>query len=675
MRSLAPWLVVFLALACHPAAPPPVCEGLCTPPSLHTLDLLAGQPGGPGWVDGAGAAAHFADPYALTGDGQGQLYLADGETLRKIDLASAQVTTLAGAFGVVGGTDGVGAMASFNSPSGLSVTAGALWLTDTENHTLRKMDLASAAVSTVAGVYGSPGTTDAVGAAALFREPEGLVLASDGNFYIGDTDNNTIRKMSPSTLAVSTVAGTAGITGTTDDIGAAARFTKPKGLTADGAGNVYIIDSSNQTLRKMVLANYAVSTLATFNTLPAALAIDGTDVIVSLGDHTIVRVASVGGAVTLLAGTSNASGFVDGVGAAARFTRPAGLYNDGAGSLYVADGGNYALRKIALATGTVSTFAGASSIGSSDGVGAAAHFWAPQGMVADASGSLYVADTNNDTIRKVTLADGTVSTIAGSAGQVGSSDGAGAATDARFNQPGGLALDEAAQVLYIVDTGNRSVRALDLAAGTISTLGFDPADGGMFTNFSSPAAVALDGGRLYVTDYLDHTIVALDPVAKTAAVLAGKTGLSGPSDGPGEEARFYSPTGIVADGRGNLFVADVLNSSIRKVVITTGEVTTFAGTLDVQGTDDGVGTAARFAYPTQLTVDGLGNLFVSDSLNNTVRHIDLATAAVTTVVGTAKDSGVAFGPLPAQLTDPLALALTPAGTLVISSESALVVAH
>ncbi|HEY7956227.1 MAG TPA: hypothetical protein VII38_13085, partial [Polyangia bacterium] len=473
MRTSAPlWLALLACLfaACHGAPakpPPPPCTFVCTAPSLSRLDLLAGQPGGPGWVDGVGAAAHFADPWSLASDGAGHLFLADGNMIRAVDLASRAVTTLAGSLLGVGGTDGPGAQASFNTPSGLAFYGGILYLTDTENHTLRKIDPASGMVSTIAGAYGVPGTTDDVGTNARFREPEGLAVDESGNLYIADVDNNTIRAFSISTGAVTTLAGTAGTSGTTDGVGAAARFSKPKEMTYDGAGNVYVVDSLNQSIRKVVVATATVSTLATFQTIPQGVATINGAVLVSLGDHTLVQVAADTGVVTPLAGQSGMQGFVDGAGGAARFNQPAGLWADGAGGLLVADNGNHVLRKVALAGATVSTYAGAKSSGSADGTGTQARFFAPQGLVADDQ-AVYVADTANQVIRKVELATGVATTLAGASGQPGNTNGA--ATDARFNQPEALALDRTAQILYVADSNNRAIRAIDLASRAVTTL-------------------------------------------------------------------------------------------------------------------------------------------------------------------------------------------------------------
>src|SRR5262249_51193372 len=159
---------------------------------------------------------------------------------------------------------------------------------DTENHTIRKLDLAASTVTTVAGAFGQPGTTDDIGSAARFREPEGVALDGQGDLYIADVDNNTICKLVIATGEVTTVAGTAGQAGVADGIGAAALFSKPKQMTFDGAGNVYVVDSLNLSVRKLQLSNNQVTTLITFPTQqPQGVAVDGSDVLVALSDDTI----------------------------------------------------------------------------------------------------------------------------------------------------------------------------------------------------------------------------------------------------------------------------------------------------------------------------------------------------------------------------------------------------
>ncbi len=670
-RAICP-LVAVVTIGCSGSSqpPPPMCQVLCTSPSWSALSLLAGHPGGPGTVDGVGAVAHFIAPWNGGLDGQGKLYLADGNMIRAIDLATGAVRSLAGAPGINNGSyDGVGAMASFNTPSGVAATPQAVYVTDTENHTLRQIDVATATVTTIAGAYSMGGAVDDVGTAARFNEPEGLTIDhAHAHLYLGDTDNSTIRRIDLPSLQVTTIAGTALMRGTTDGVGAAARFNLPKAVVLDDTDeNLYILDSNNLSIRKLSLADSTVSTVATFVDVPNGLAVDGTDVLVAV-DNGITRVDGTTGAMTPFTGGS-LPGFRDGALTDARFHAPAGIISDGAGSFYVADTDNYAVRKITTADGQVATLAGTSPVGSADGVGPAARFNGPWSLAADGAGTLYVADTNNQLIRKIDLASGAVTTLAGAAGMSGTTDGP--LASARFTSPSGLALDGAG-ALYVADRDDRSIRKIDLAAGTVSTLAL--AQGTGFSYLSSPESLALVGKKLYVTDSGNHVVVAIELATTTATVLAGTSGTPGFADATGAKARFYSPSGLVSDGADHLYVADVLNNRVRAIQISTGAVTTLAGSN--LGSDDGTGPAARFYYPTHLAIDGAGDLYVSDSLNYEVRHVALATGAVSTVIGTVTRSGVALGPLPGQLGIPTALVLIPpSGELALVSESSVLLAQ
>ena len=325
--------------------------------------------------------------------------------------------------------------------------------------------------------------------------------------------------------------------------------------------------------------------------------------------------------VTTVAGRGGVQGSTDGSGAAASFSLPAGIACDAAGSLYVADSGNHTVRKITPA-GKVTTVAGKSgSFGSADGSGVVARFYFPQGIACDAAGYLYVTDANG-TIRKITPA-GKVTTLAGQAGSHGIADGRGAA--ARFASLGGVACDAAGN-LYVVDTGGSTIRKITPAgrvttlAGSAGTLG--SADGsGAAASFSLPADIACDaGGNLYVTDG-NNTIRKITPTGEVTT-LAGQAGSFGSADGIGSVARFTFPQGIACDGAGYLYVADE-DGTIRKIT-PAGKVTTLAGQADSPGVADGNGAAARFSNPTGITCDAAGNLYVADSANNTIRKITLS---------------------------------------------------
>ena len=675
MRSAAGLLWVFCLGGCkNDAAIPPPCRNLCVAPSLSRLELLAGQPGGPGWVDGKGSVAHFSDPAALTGTGD-TLFLLDGNTVRSIDRIQNEILTLGGTYGARGGDDGIGASARFDTPYGIAATSDAIYISDTENHSIRKLNLSDRSVTTFAGVYNVPGSSDGIGSDARLREPEGLAidLRHPNNLYVADTDNHVIRRIDLSTRQVTTVIGTTGTAGASDGVGAAARFSRPRAVAMDSDGVLFVLESGNNAVRRVSLDDGTVTTLHTFDTFPRSVAILGAELVVALSDHRLVTLAKTGGpmnALSTLVGAQNIDGFVDGSATEARLFNPNGLWRVG-DTLYIADG-NYALRALDLTSHTVTTLLGANPIGSRDGIAGEARFRVPQ-AVAIAKEVAYVSDTGNHTLRQVALGTGAVTTLAGMAGMPGNQDGLG--SEALFNQPAGLIVDN--QLVYIADSGNQTLRQFDVATGQVSTLPFFPAQD--LNGLVAPAGLALDrdSRTLYIGDAGSHLVLTLDLGTGKLASLAGSEAEAGAVDGKGSVARFSSPRGLALDERGNLYVADVLNNAIRKIVLSTGEVSTLAGSLGIRGTADG--TSARLAYPTQLaltTPSGkAGELWITDSLSHTIRRLDLEDGSVTTPIGQPTIAGVRLGALPAQLTNPTALAFTQAGQLVLFSESALLYGH
>jgi hypothetical protein len=448
-------------------------------------------------------------------------------------------------------------------------TAGNVYVADTNNHTIRKVT-AGGDVTTLAGTAGISGSTDGTGTAARFRFPSGVAVDSARNVYVGDQTNSTIRKITPAG-DVSTLAGTAGMPGSTDGMGAAARFYGPAGVTADSAGTIYVADQVNCTIRKITPAGIVTTLVGTADTRPDSM---------------------------------------DGTGAAARFALPTGVAVDSAGTVYVADTNNFTIRKI-TATGAVTTFAGtAGTLGSTDGTGPAARFSVPAGVAVDSAGTVYVADTNNQTIRKIT-ATGAVTTVAGTAGSPGSTDGTGPA--ARFNGPVSVAIGSDSTI-YVADASNHIIRMIT-AAGSVTTLAgtagsAGSADGtGTAARFNRPAAVAVDGARnVYVADTENHTIRQIT-AAGVVTTLAGTAGTAGSADGPGAAARFNRPTGVAVDSAGNVYVVDSENATIRKVTAA-GATTTIAGMAGMKGL--ALGETPRFAFPLGLAVIG-DSIVVSDS--------------------------------------------------------------
>ena len=311
-----------------------------------------------GAQNGIGTAAQFIGPAGITTDGTSLYVTESNHTIRKIDIATRAVTILAGIAGSPGSTDcTVGTSASFALPLGITTDGTNLYVADTGNHTIRKIVIGSGAVATFAGIPGVWGVTDCtVGIGATFNNPYGIT--TDGNnIYVADTHNNAIRKIAIATGAVTTLAG--GNLGSADNVGLLASFNYPVGVTTDGT-NLYVTDAYNYTIRKIVIAS---------------------------------------GAVTTLAGSAGNPGVTDNTGELASFSLPFGITTDGT-NIYVTESSEI-IRKIVIASRVVTTLAGtAFTQGFNDNVGLLASFYNPLGITTDGN-NLYVADDGNNAIRKI----------------------------------------------------------------------------------------------------------------------------------------------------------------------------------------------------------------------------------------------------------------------------------
>ncbi|MCB1188831.1 MAG: hypothetical protein H7A23_06095 [Leptospiraceae bacterium] len=325
--------------------------------------------------------------------------------------------------------------------------------------------------------------------------------------------------------------------------------------------------------------------------------------------------------ISTFAGSAGNSGSTDATGTEALFNQPDGIATDGT-NLYVADSNNHTIRKIEITSGTVTTLAGsAGNSGSADGTGTAARFNKPIGIATDKT-NLYVTDTNH-TIRKIVISTGVVTTLAGTAGTTGSNDATG--TSATFNSPNGITIDSDNTNLYVSDYGNNTIRKVVISTGVVTTLAGSAGssgstdDTGTSARFSGPAGITADSTQLYVADSKNHTIRKIEISTGAVTTLAGSAGATGSTDSSGTSARFNGPVGIVTDNT-NLYVSDYSNNTIRQIVISSKTVTTLAGTAGESGTTDGTGTAARFNGPAGITIYN-SIIYVSDSQNHTIRKI------------------------------------------------------
>jgi len=371
----------------------------------------------------------------------------------------------------------------------------------------------------------------------------------------------------PRCLNITTLVG--GGSRSADGNGTAAGFDNPSGIAIDASGNLFVADTFSNTIRKITPT----------------------------------------GTVTTIAGLAGSSGSADGSIGAARFNLPSGIAIDTTGNLYVADSYNFTIRKITPA-GLVTTFAGQTgNPGSADGSGISAQFCFPRGVAVDASGNLFVADSLNYTIRKITP-DGLVTTFAGQAGQQGSIDGTGSA--ARFFSPDGIAVDAVGN-LFVADWG--TIRKIT-PDGLVTTFAGQPGQPGSIdgtssaAQFFSPSGIAVDAaGNLFVTDTNICTIWKITP-AGMITMIAGQIGIWGNADGAGSMAQFYFPEGIAVDAAGSVFIADSGNKVIRKGVPTTLAARLFSlSARGMAGSGDQTfiaGFATSGSGPKQLLLRGIG---------------------------------------------------------------------
>jgi hypothetical protein len=585
-------------------------------PSTGNLTLVAGN-NTPGYSGDGGPAtsAQISTICGIALDSAGDLYIADcdSEVIRRVDASTGVITTVAGdGSGGYTGDGGPATSATLNSPHGLAIDgAGDLYIADTLNSVVRRVDASSGVITTVAG-NGTAGYSGNTGLAtrAKLNGPMGVVLDAGGDLYIADTQNNVVRLVTASTGIITSFAGNT-LSGYSGNGGQAksARLNLPQGVALDSAGDLYIADTFNSVIRLVNASTGIITTAAGDGT--AGYSGDGGPAIKAALDH------------------------------------PGAVAIDGSGNLYIPDQDNFNIR-VVNSSGTISTIAGDtfSTYGGNGGSATGAQLYEPMGAVAvDSSGNLIIPDTSNQAVRRVSASTGMIITTIAGTGVAGFSGDGGPATSAKLDEPEGVALDTAGNI-YIADANNNVVRRIDVSTGNISTFAGSQncaytGDGGPATSaqLCFPGGLAFDAaGDLYIADTYNMVIRRVDATTGFITTVAG-TGTQGYSGdgGSATDAELSIPNSVAIDGAGNLYIADSYNYVIRKVFASGGEIITVAGdhTLGYSG-DGGPATSATLNYPFGVGVDSIGDIYIADSYNNVIRFVDAASGQIATIAGNGR---------------------------------------
>lgn len=622
-RTSLPFLASLVFAACGGGGETPPAPT----PTAPTLAPYAGHFGGAGNLDGVAQIARLETPHGVAVDANGNRYVSDptNHTIRRIT-ADGTVSTLIGRSGEAGNIDGSGAEVRLREPKGLTVFGRSLFVVDAGNRMIRRLDLDTTRVDTIAGNLetdptGADGTAGRNGS-ARFVAPESITVGEQGQALFV-SDRGTVRRIDLVTNAVTTAAGTLNVVDCasptpTAVVPAATTMCRPVGLAfRAGDPRLFIGDAGRHAVRAIVPGNGGL---------------------VAAANNTLEFVA---GALDRQQAT------VDGLGAQARFAFPDSIVAQTDGSLIV--GQVNALRRIRL-TGEgarVDTLAGSKSeeSGSNDGPGADARFGRGlSGLAIEGNGQVLVADHINHLLRRFDPVSVSVTTTAGQRSESGSDDGAPAS--ARFFEPSGISFAADGSAM-LVDTVGERVRRVDATGTQVTTVAQTPVES---------APVAIDAGSSSrppaIVGRSDHSVRLIQGESARLFAGSGVVDDAGFADGIVAAARFDSPHGVARDAAGTLWIADRDNHRIRNVSLS-GAASTFAGRAQ-PGLVDGPATLAQFDRPVAIAVAPSGDKFVIDAGNRAIRRIGKDAAGVDVV------STVAQG-----LTDPRGIAVDDAGNLYV----------
>ena len=580
---------------------------------------LAGS-GNIGTQNGTGITANFSSPQGITTDSSGNVYVTEGIVIKKITPAGV-VTTFAGSQ-YAGAVDGNVTVASFNTIMGIAIDrSGNAYVADEANNRIRK-------ITSGTKLSGTPTNADvgdhnvSLTLSDGTNEDEQSFIITVANINDAPTDIT----LSTNAIGENNVVGAIVGTISTTDIDANETFTYSFCAGADNAS--FTIDGSslkaNAVFDFETKSSYSVCIRTTDSgnvTFDKTITINITD-----GSDYVPQVTSSPVTTSTL-------------GAEYSYTLTGSDADANSALTWSVKDGTSLPAGLTLTSGAnVSTLAGSATAGSTDATGVAASFNLPQRVAVDSNGNVYVADSPNHRIRKITP-DGNVSTLAGNA-TAGFNNATG--TAASFDSPMGIAVDKNDNI-YVADNGNHSIRKIISSTGVVSTLAGSTAgfEDGTVTNalFNYPKGVAVDkDDNVYVADSSNHRIRKITPDGNVSTLAGSGTGSGGNgvfADGTGATASFNSPMGIAVDSSGNVYVADTSNNRIRKIISSTGVVTTLAGST--AGFENGTVSNASFNAPGGVTVDSNGNIYVADIVNHSIRKI---TSGSTKLSGTPTAAGV-----------------------------------
>ena len=634
----------------------------------HIINTAAG--GGPSTVP---LSAAINSPDSVFKDASGNLYIAatNANSIYKID-TTGHLSTVAGN-GITGfsGDGGPATAALLNAPTDVFVdTHGNVFIADTSNNRIREIVAATGSIKTVAGNGVAGYNGDGISAtAAELNTPTGVAVDPSGNIFIAEINGCRVREVVASTSNIQTVAGTPGAgtpgpnpTGNCGFNGngiaaSTAQLNGPSAIGFDSLGNLYVADQGNYCVREIAL-NGQIADVAGTCTVPGAggdggaatsahlqrpvrLFVTGGNIYISdIADNRVREVVAATGFIETVAGTGTA-GFTGDGGLAvdAELNEPSGVWVDGPGNIFLTDVLNNRVREVTAANGVIQTIAGNGTSNGDAGPATTALFNDPTGVAVDSSGNLFIADGNNNRIREVTAANGTIQTIAGT-GAAGFSGDKGPASSATFNNITAVFVDTHGNI-FIGDYYNDRVR--EISNGIVQTVAGNGTYG--FSGDNGPATIAEIGGptglfvdasgNIFIADFNNNRIREVFASTGTIQTVAGNgtAGFSG-DNGPATSAELNGPGGVFVDSSGNIFISDYNNNRIREVFSGTGIIQTIAGNGTAGfGGDGGAATSAQLNSPDSVFVDRSGNIFIADYKNNRIREVLAATGDIQTVVG------------------------------------------